>query len=162
MNYLDTVANVNVLNMPLGRAFLITAAFGVADGLFTTFTRVLGGRLPALAIEVGVAAALENIGPIRKFLGANATDLIAEAALVAGVNGQFNVSNMISNGIKSITSYLPGIAPQATPVVVSTATQGYQMGNCPMPITMGAARTQLPNVDDVDLALLASRGYQTT
>ncbi len=161
MNYLDTIANVNVLKMPVGRAFLLTAAFGVADGLFKTFTRMLGGRLPALAIEAGMAAALENIGPIQKFLGPDATDLIAGAALAAGINGQFDISAMISNGINSITSYLPGMSAQATPVVATTTTSGYQMGNCPTPITMGAARPQLPNVDDVDLTLLASRGYQT-
>ena len=165
MTYLDTISNIDVLKMPVGRAFLLTAAFGLANGLSGTLDRLLGGRLPAIAVQAGVAAAIENIGPIKRFLGPDAADLISVAALTAGINGQFNISGMVVNAIDKITSFLPGMSPAVASIAATSTTAatttaplaGYPMGG----YAMGAPKTQLPNVDDVDLALLSARGYQT-
>lgn len=164
----DKIMNVEVLKMPVGKAFLLTAAFGLANSLSSTLDRVIGGgRIPAIIAPLGIAAAIENIGPINRFLGGDVSDLIAVAALTSGINNQFDVSGMIINAIDKITSFIPGLSSQViTQLPVTQATSlttapmsGYQMGNYPS--SMGLAKTQLPNVDDVDLALLSARGYQT-
>jgi len=164
MQFIDKIMNVEVLKMPVGKAFLLTAAFGMANGLSSTLDRMVGGRLPAIAVQAGVAAAIENLAPVKNFLGADLSELISVAALTSGINNQFNVSGTIVNLLDKVTAILPGATPMAiqAPVAATTAQSemsGYQMGNSSS--SMGQARTQIPNVDDVDLALLSARGYQT-
>jgi len=165
MEFIDKIMGVEVLKMPVGKAFLLTAAFGMANGLSSTLDRMIGGRLPAIAVQAGVAAALENIAPIKRFLGSDLTDLISVAALTAGIDNQFSISGTIVNLLDKVTSFLPGVAPMAIQAPVSNSTEapmsGYQMGNYPTAMaTMGQGK-QPVNVDDVDLALLSARGYQT-
>lgn len=161
--FTDKIMNIEVLNMPVGKAFLLTAAFGLANGLSYTIDRVSGGRIPPVLSQVGVAAALENIQPIKRFLGADLVDLTSVAALTAGINSQFNVSGLIVNAVDKVLGFIPGLStpalapPTPTPATESGSMSGYQMGEYK---SMGQARQQLPNVDDVDLALLSARGYQ--
>ena len=165
-NIVNKILNVEVANLPVGKAFLLTAAFGLANGLSSTLDRLVGSFLPGtglppIVVQAGVAAALENIGPVKNFLGADLTDLISIAALTSGINNQFNVSGTIVGLLNKVTNLLPGGNVQQAiqapvPVVPAASDQGSLSG-----YNLGQARTQLPNVDDVDLALLSARGYQT-
>lgn len=166
----DTVSkvlNVEVFNLPIGKAVLLTSALGVAAGISNAIDKVSGGRIPPLVTQVLVAGGMQNIKAVRQFLGNDFTQLISISALASGMNQQFGISGRIVGLLDKVTSMLPGIGgPEATlpevPAVTTDNAQipglsGYDMGA----FATEAQTQQLPNVDDIDLALLTARGYQT-
>lgn len=164
-NITKKVLDVQVANLPIGKAVVLTTALGVAAGLANTVDSVTKGKIPPIATQAIVAGAMGNIPVIEKFLGKDMTQLISISALTSGINQQFGVSGRIVDLLNTVTSLIPGVdltVPMTIASEPETETQqdsglsGYSMGAYSAPEPQ-----QLPNVDDIDLALLNARGYQT-
>lgn len=164
------VLDVEVMNLPIGKAVLLTSALGVAAGLTNAINKVSGGKIPPIATTLLVAGGVENIPYIEQFLGKDLTQLISISALASGLNQQFQVSGRIVGLLDRVTNMLPSIGSSSVnDVVTTTETQssdtsqgseglsGYDMGA----YSNSAQMQQLPNVDDIDLALLSASGYRT-
>lgn len=161
MQIINQMMDVEVLGMPIGQAALLTAAFGLSDGLATLINRLSMGYIPSGLAPATVALAINNIRPIKSRLQPEVVNLISLAALTASINSQFNVTGMVRSGVDKLVSFIPGMAPALpAPAPAATTTtesmSGYALGNP----SMGAAPAGGANMDDVDMSILNSRGYQ--
>ena len=81
---------------------------------------------------------------------------IIEEAVASGIDQSVNVSGRVKGLIDQVAAMLPGAAPAIQAPAATTPEaelSGYNLG-------APAIRPQVaPNVDDVDLVLLSSRGY---
>lgn len=161
LSIVDRILDIKALGMPIGSSLLLTAAFGLSDGLTTLVDQLSKGMIPPALTPVAIAAAINNITPVKNFMGSELAELVSVAALTAGINQQFNVTGMVRGLVNQLTSLVPGVGV-STPVLAPTATTepmaGYSMGN--PSITMGQV-SEAQNIDDVDMLLLSARGYQT-
>lgn len=164
-NFIDKILDVEVINMPVGKAFLLTTALGLSTGIGAMVDRLSRGMIPPAMVPFGVAAMLTNIPMIKRNLGADLTDLMAITAIASGVNQQFNVTGNVVAAIDRLLSFVPGMGGTAalpTTAALPAETNasgglsGYNMGS-----PMGQLPQVGPNVDDVDLTLLSARGFQT-
>ena len=153
MDIVNQILDFEVFNMPVGSALMLTAAFGLSDGLSALADRLTGGRIPPLVLQTGIVAGLNNVRAVRKFAGPELTNLVSIAMLSSGINTQFKVTGTVRNLVGSVTGALP--APAPAPVAT---TEGNLSGH-----SLGATAVSAPaanqNVDDIDLALLAARGF---
>lgn len=166
-NLLDQVFGFKMFNLPVGTSVMLAAAMGIADGLADFLTAIGSAFLPGglagfagLLGNTGVAALIENVPMVNRFLGPDLSDLVSVAALATGVEGLFQsfglpgVQGGISRTIGMITSPVVKMLPAPRMAAASTQTQtqtgGYNIG-------AAAATTTSPR-DDVDMTLLISRG----
>ena len=162
------VLNVEVMNLPIGKAVLLTSALGIAAGVSNAIDKMSGNRVPPLVTQLLVAGGMENIPAIKNFLGRDFTQLVSISALASGLNQQFGISGRIVGMLDKVTSMLPAVGSEevsALPTTTTTPTtessqaglSGYDMGT----YSQDSQTQALSNVDDIDLALLTARGYQT-
>lgn len=162
MQIINQMMDVEVLGMPIGQAALLTAAFGLSDGLATLVNRLSMGYIPTGLAPATVALAINNIRPLKTKLSPEVVNLLSLASLTASINSQFNVTGMVRSGVDKLVSFIPGMSPALPKPAATTTTtttesmSGYALGNP----SMGAAPAGGANMDDVDMSILNSRGYQ--
>lgn len=105
------IASVRVLDVPLGKAFLLTAFMGINDALRGTLQSV--AKIPDQAGAPLLAILWRKVGAIRGFVGDDASELLSQTAIASAIDDWLNISQTVSSQLSALTGGLgtPMISP---------------------------------------------------
>lgn len=101
---IDRIAAYRIAELPVGKAALYTAGFGLADALIAAVTRL---RVPAIAAGPVVAFGAIKLGPVRKFLGTTGSEILGITAVAVSVDQALRIRERIRGLMEKVTGRIP-------------------------------------------------------